>query len=108
MPSFLCYKYQCSSCNVTYYGKAKRHFKVCLSEHMGVFACTGKNIKPTKNTAVRDQMLVCHNIVSFEDFSGLANGNNDYIIKLKESFLVHHHGPQLNKTFESTLLMLFS
>ena len=76
MRSLLCYKFQCSSCNATYCGKTKRHFKVCVSEHMGVSGCTGKNIKSTKSSAVRDHMLVCNNIVSFEDFSVLVNGTS--------------------------------
>ena len=36
MRSLLCYKFQCSVCNATYYGKTKRHFKVRVSEHMRV------------------------------------------------------------------------
>ena len=65
---------------------------------MGVSASTGKNIKSTKNSAVHDHMLVCNNIVSFEDFSVLANGTNDFRIKLQESLLIHRDRPQLNKT----------
>ena len=101
MRPLLCYKFQCSSCNTTYYDKTKRQFKVHVSEHMGVSARTGKNIKSTKNSAVRDHMLVCNNIVSFEDFSVLANGTNDFRIKLQESLLIHRDGPQLNKTSQS-------
>ena len=92
MRSLLYYKFQCSSCNATYYGKTKRHFKVRVSEHMGVSARTGKNIKSTKNSAVRDHMLVCNSIVSFEDFSVLANGTNDFRIELQESLLIHREG----------------
>ena len=108
MGSLLCYKLQCSSSNATYYGKTKRHFKVRVSEHMGVSARTGKNIKSTKNSAVRDHMLVCNSIVSFDDFSVLANETNDFRIKLQESILIHRDGSQLNKTSESAPLMLFS
>ena len=108
MYSLLCYKFQCSSCNGTYYGKTKRHFEVRVSEHMGAYARTGKNIKSTKNSAVRDHMLVCNNIVSFEDFSVLANGANDFRIKLQETLLIHRDGPKLNKTSESVPLMLSS
>ena len=107
MHSLLCYKFQYSSCNATYYGKTKRHFKVRVSEHMGVSARTGKNIKSTKSSAVHDHMLVCNNIVSFEDFSVLANGTNDFRIKLQESLIIHRDGPQLNKAFGSAPLMLF-
>ena len=46
-------------------------------------------------------MVVGNNIVSFEDFSVLANGTNDFRIKLQESLLIHPDGPQLNKTSES-------
>ena len=74
---------------------------------MGVSARTGKNIKSTKIFAVRDHMLVCNNIVSFEDFSVLANGTNDFRIQLQKSILIHRDGPQLNKS-ESVPLMLFS
>ena len=87
MHSLFRYKFQCSSCDATYYGKTQRYFKVRVSEHMEVSARTCKNIKSTKNSAVRDHMLVCNNIVSFEDFSGLANGTNDFRIKLQGSLL---------------------
>ena len=53
-------------------------------------------------------MLVCNKIVSFEDFSVLANESNDFRIKLQESLLIHCDGPQLNKTSEAAPLMLFS
>ena len=46
---YSCYKLQCSSCNGTYYGKTKRYSKVRISEHMGAFSHTGKNIKSTKS-----------------------------------------------------------
>ena len=108
MHSLLCYKFHCSSCNATYYGKTKRHFKVRLSKHMEISARTDKNIKSTENSTVRDHIVVCNNIVSFEDFSVLANGTNDFRIKLQESLLIHRDGLQLNKTSESAPLTLFS
>ena len=85
MLSLLCYKFNCSSCNTIYYGKTKHHFKVRVSEHMGASARTGENIKSIKNSAVLDHMLVCNNIMPFEDFSILANGSNDFRIKLQQS-----------------------
>ena len=75
---------------------------------MGVSPRTGKIIKSTKNSAVRDHMLVWNNIVSFADFSVLANGTNDFRIKLQQSLLIHRDEPQLNKTSESARLTLFS
>ena len=108
MRSLLCYKFQCSCCNATYYDKTKRNFKIHVSEHMGVSALACKNIKSTKSSAMRHHMLVCNNIVSFEDFSILANGTNDFRIKLQENLLIHCDGLQLKKTSESAPLTLFS
>ena len=79
MRSLLCYKFQCSSSNAIYYGQMKHHFQVRVSEHKGVSARAGKIIKSTKSSAVRDLMLVCNNIVSFEEFSILANGTDSLI-----------------------------
>ena len=107
MRSLLCYKFQCSSCSATYYGQTKRHFKVRVSEHIGVSARAGKNIKSTKKSVVRDHMSVCNNIVSFKDISVLANGTNYFKIKLQESVLMHSNA-QFNKSSESAPLMLFS
>ena len=77
MRSLLCFKFHCSSCNATYYGKTKLDSKIRVSEHMGHSARTAKNLKCTKKSAVRYHLLVCNNTVSFEDFSVLANGTND-------------------------------
>ena len=93
MCSLLCYKFQCSSCNATYYGRTQHHFKVRDSENTGISALTDKNIKSTKNFAVRDLILVCGNIVSFEGFSVLANRMNDLRIKLQENPLKHLSRP---------------
>ena len=73
--SLLWYKIQCSSYNATYYGKAKRRFKV-LWESLHVQVKTLSLLK----TMLCDHMLVCNSIGSFEDFSVLANGTNDFII----------------------------
>ena len=40
---------------------------------MEVSARTGKNIKSTKSSDVRDHMLVFNNTMSFEDLCVLAN-----------------------------------
>ena len=45
-------------------------------------------------------MLVCNKVVTFEDFSVLANGTNEFKIKLQECLLMYRDGPQLNKTSE--------
>ena len=76
---------------------------------LNIWECLHVQVKmSTKNSPVHDHMVVCNNIVSFEDFSVLANGTNGFKIKLQESILIHRDGPQLNKTSELAPLMLFS
>ena len=106
--SLVSYKFQCSSCNTTYIGKTKRHFKVRVSEHMGVSPLTGKVLKSNNSsTAVRDHMLVCDTKVSYDDFSIIANSSNDFRLKIQESLLIKRDNPHLNKATESLPLILF-
>ena len=43
--------------------------KVRVSEHQGVSPRTGKRVKGTLSTSVRDHMLDCDHRVAWEDFS---------------------------------------
>ena len=43
--SELLYKYKCGGCDATYYGKAKRHLKVRICDHLGISHLTGKKVK---------------------------------------------------------------
>ena len=62
------HKFKWGSCTASYYGKAYRHMKGQVSEHQGVSSRTGKLIKITLSTSVRDHMN-CNHIVTWEDFS---------------------------------------
>ena len=77
--SNLIYKFSCGSCTSSYICKTYRHFKVRVSEHQGVSPRTGKPVKGTLSTSVRDHMLVCDHKVLHEDFKFLGNESNKYI-----------------------------
>ena len=78
-------KFSCGSCTASYIGKTYRHFKVRVSEHQGVSSRTGKPVKGTLSTSVRDHMLVCDHKVVDEDSKFLVNESNRYFLELKES-----------------------
>ena len=63
------YKFKCGSCTASCCGKTCRHMKVRVSEHQGVPPRTGKRVKGTLSTAVRDHMLNCDHTLAWEDFS---------------------------------------
>ena len=101
------YKFKCGSCTASYYGKTYRHMKVRVSEHQGVSPRTGKRIKGTLSTSVRDHMLDCDHRVSWEDFSIIGRGSNHYLLETKESLFIKRDNPSLNRNKCSQELFLF-
>ena len=100
-------KYTCGRCDSTYYGETDRHVKVRSREHIGITPLTFKKTKPSKESAIRDHLLNCNNILSFEEFTNLANGNNKFVLEIKESLLIKRDRPVLNKNISSAKLFLF-
>ena len=86
--SGIAYKFQCVSCNPTYYGKTKRHFKVRMCEHLGISALTGKRVKGDDDSAIKEHLLFCNHKPDFED-------------------LINRDHPPLNKNKQSLPLELF-
>ena len=93
--SGIVYKFQCPSCNATYYGKIRRYFKVRMCEHLGISALTGKRIKGDDDSAIKEHLLFCNYTPDFEDFSILATNNNDFKVTLMESLLINRDHPFL-------------
>ena len=96
------YKFQCGSCDATYYSKTKHHFKVRMCEHFGISALTGKRVKGDNDSAIKEHLLFCNHTPDFEDFSILTTNNNDFKVMLME-----RDHPSLNKNKQSLPLELF-
>ena len=96
------YKYTCGRCNSFRYGEADRHLKVRSGEHIGISPLKFRKVKPSKESATRDHLLNCNNILSFIKFTILAYGHHKYILKIKESLLIKRDRPVLNKNISST------
>ena len=82
------HKYTCGRCNSTYYGETDRHLKVRSAEHIGISPLTFTETKTSQENAIRDHLLNCNNISPFEEFTILANGNNKFVLEIKESLLI--------------------
>ena len=63
--------------------------------------------KSKKSTAIKDHVLICDQPVSFNDFKVLAFSNSEFHLKIKESLLISHDQPILNKSEASLPLHLF-
>ena len=81
--------------------------KLQVSEHQGVSARTGKRVKGTLSTSVRDQMLDCDHTVAWKDFSIIGRESNHYLLETKESLFVKQDNPFLNRNKYSQGLVLF-
>ena len=105
--SHLVYRYSCSSCNATYYGKTSRHFFARAAEHMGISNLTSKCVKNVKESAVSDDLLQCNCAIDFDHFDVLVSDTNSFRLLIKESLLIKRDKPVLNRTVESFPLKLF-
>ena len=101
------YKYTCGRCNYTYYGQTDRHLKVRFGEHIGISTFTFKKTKPSKESAICNHRLNWNNIPSFQEFTILTNGNNKFVLEIKESLLIKRDRPILNKNISSAKLLPF-
>ena len=71
LPSHLIYKFQCSNCNITYYGETDRHLEVKAGEHINTSPLTKNRVNNNKKSSVKDHCLLSGHVCSFEDFSVL-------------------------------------
>ena len=82
IPSFLrsgiVYKFQCGSCNATYYSKIKRHLKVRMCEHLGISTFTRKRVKRNDDSAIKEHLLFSNHTPDFEDLSIPATNNKGF------------------------------
>ena len=102
------YKYTCGRCNSFYYGETDRHLKVRSGEHIGISPLTFREVKPSKESAIRDHLLNCNNNDgTFDEFTILAYGHHKYVLEIKESLLIKGDRPVLNKNISSAKLFLF-
>ena len=94
--SGVAFKCTCESCKSFSYGETDRHLKVRCGEHIGISHLTWKKIRPSKESAIRDHLLIRINVPSFDEFSILAHGNNRFVLEIKESLLIKRDKPVLN------------
>ena len=91
----------------SYYRETDRHLKVRSGEHIGISPLTFRKVKPSKESVIRDHLLNCNNIQSFDEFTILAYRYQKYILEIKNSLLIKRNRPVLNKNISSAKLFLF-
>ena len=79
------YKYTCGSFKSPYYGETDRHLKVRCGEHIGISPLTSKKIKPSKEIAIRDHLLICNMFLLLMSFRSWHMGIIDLFLKSKKA-----------------------
>ena len=108
--SYILYRFLCNKCNLVYYGKTFRHYKVRVYEHLGTSLKTNKpytyNSENSNNTAVLTHIHSCKCEASMDDFKIIGSAKNDYHLRIKESIIIKKDNPILNKSVKSIPLSL--
>ena len=105
--SHLIYKFQCSNCNVTYYGETECHLQVRASEHISTSPLTGKRVNNNKKSSVKDRCFLPGHVCLIEDFTILNYESHKFKWLIKEFLLVSKDKLLLNKKVKSLKLELF-
>ena len=105
--SHLNYKFQCSDCNITYYGETERHLKVRASEHISKSQLTGKRVNNNKKSSVKDHCFLSGHVCSFDDFTVLIYELHKFKRLIIEFLLATKDKPLLNKHVKSLKLEFF-
>ena len=105
--SHLIYKFQCSNCNITYYGETEFDLKVRAGERLRTSPLTETRVNNNKKSSVKDHCLLSGYVRSFEDFPFWITESHKFKCLIKESLLVSKDKPSLNKEVKSLILELF-
>ena len=89
-----------------YVGLCWRHIGVRWWEHMSLSWRTGRQ-EIGIQTDVKDHVRECKTPIDSDNFRIVAREENNFLLRVKESLLIKHHDPMLNKDKYSTPLMLF-
>ena len=68
---------------------------------------TGKCLQNVKQSAISDHLLQRNCTINFDNFAILAAESNKFKLLLRESLLIKHDKPVLNRTIKSFPLELF-
>ena len=94
--SHLICKFQCSNCNITYYGETEHNLKVRAGEHISMSPLMGKSVNNNKNFSVKDHCLWSSQVCSFGDFTFLNHELHKFIHKFKSLMKNLYLLPRIN------------
>ena len=110
IPPLVCsnviYKYSCSGCIATYYGKTCINLKIPCYKHLGTNKSGGKRACPS-SSSVWDHIKQSGHAGTLEDFSIISKTDMTFDLLIHESLLIQRDRPNLNSQQSSISMVLF-
>ena len=100
------YKYTCSSCNASYYGKTSRNLKIRCLERLGI-SKSGRRMSSPSNSSIYDHISSLGRNGSVEDSEIISRNSNLLDLLFYESLLIIKDRPSLNSRRSTIPLILF-
>ena len=110
LPTLLCsnviYKYSCSGCNTTYYGKTSRNLKIRCNKHLGISKSGSKLALPAHHlyVTILSKLAIVHQL---DDFNIIGRIDNSFDPLIHESLLIQRDSPCLKSQQSSIPMVLF-
>ena len=91
--SHILYRYTCDGRNAIYLGKTRRHYGVCVFEHLGISLLTHKKYTYNPRNSNNSEILNHINCNSMcigkeENFKIIGSSHTDFTLCIKESLLI--------------------
>ena len=100
-------KFQCGRCNASYYGENDRHLKMRWRGPVGISPLTFKKVNLSAECSIHVHLLPCIHDPSFNGFTTLTQGTNNFLLEIKDSLLLKRNKPIQSKSISSAPLFLF-
>ena len=100
------YKYSCSGCNATYYGKTSRNLTIRCYEHLGLTKSGGNRASPS-SSSIWDHITQSGNAGTLEHFSIISKSENSFDLLIHENLIIQRDRPIFTSQQSSIPMTLF-
>ena len=107
MRSCIIYKYECSCCNATYYGRTKRQLHARMFQHLGLSIRTNRPLSNPPFSAIRQHSEAEDHPINKDSFSVLSGRSNEMELDIVETLYTLRDKPSLCNNERSVDLLCF-
>ena len=95
--SSIIYNYECSNCQLGYFGSSIRALKLRVDDHIGQSSRTGRPLSNPQPSAIRDHAEMCKCNIKISDFRIVDSVKQESDLRILESIYIKRLKPILNR-----------